>query len=163
MARLSLSILLLFFCAVAFAQEQKPNIDCSPDSQEYATRYAKLKELYIQMQSSESASKYRLLRKDFRERSNYDDENGSIEILRSAKNGVNAVHQWALDNIEKTEFKDYEEAENAIKSILDAHNEVILDNKELYIYHGETVSLCPDLTTNLLQELSMMYSKNLVL
>ena len=163
MTKLFFVMLSFFAIATMHSQEQKPNIDCTPDSPEYTARYAKLKEMYIEMQSCKSAIKYRELNNDFREKSNYDYENGRREIIRSALKNVNAVHQWALDNIEKTEFKDCEEAEAAIKNILDAHLEVIRDNKELYIYHGETVSLCPDLTTNLLQELSKMYRKNLVL
>jgi len=154
-----LAILLLLLCQKVLSQNNDELL-CAPGNSEYSARYIKLKELYVRMQNSESAKTCITLKNDFLEKSNYEDVVSRKEIIAQSYNGLNAINQWVLDNIEKTDFKSCEEAENAIKKGIAANFKIHVDNKELYSYLENTYKICPDLCVNLLLELKKEYGKD---
>lgn len=127
----------------------------------YIARYEKLKALYVEMQSKESTKKYLALEKAFKEKANY--EGGVKGIVDKAKKGINAIHEWARNNVEKTGFKHIDEIEREIFKIKTLNFQIIGENRELYAYLIETSEICKDLPVELILELGKIYGKNLKL
>lgn len=140
------------------SQEAIKKEPCNEGTTEYNVRYNKLKAMYIELQSKESTKEYLALTKAFKDKANYE---GTVkDIVEKSKGGVNAINEWVRNNIDKTDFKDLNEAEAEIGKILSLNQQIILENRVLYSYFIETYNLCVGLTEKLFLELGNTYGTN---
>jgi len=129
------AILLLFIpCFTSNAQEISPADECTPGTETYNKRFDKIIEMYSAMLDSQKSAEYRLLRKEFEEKSDYINAIGD----EKPKN----IDNWILDNISKTKFPDRATAEALKKRRDSTHTEVIVENAEMYKLLQEAVRLC---------------------
>lgn len=154
---------LMFFCfisGIVFSQEtENKEIDCSPGSAEYTVRYLKLRAMYVKMLDSEATKKYLALSRSFNSKAGFEGiikDKEKREVLR----GNEPIKDWVLNNIEKTDFKNCAEAEALIKEIEDVNLQIVVENKDLYIYMGESLEICKDISSDLLQDLAGEYGRN---
>jgi len=121
---LALLILGFGFNAVSAQNDlAAPAIEKISNGSEYDKHYNKLKELEIKQLTSESHKKYRKIHKSF-----YD------YVQKQYRRDVpyNDVLNWIFDNIEKTTFGSYENAEMEWNIVNTAQAAYLADNKEYF-------------------------------
>ncbi|OYQ49025.1 hypothetical protein CHU92_00485 [Flavobacterium cyanobacteriorum] len=153
-----LAVLTALFFQSALSQETANAPLCTEGSAEYTARYEKLKAMYIEMQNKQSSKDFIALNNAFKEKSNF--KASPQEMYNQAKNGFNAQFEWVRNNIEKTGFKNCEEAEAEITKLLNQNIKFVMENKDTYAYANECLKLCEGLLVNLYIELSREYGKD---
>lgn len=107
--------------------------------------------MYLRMLKSESTKKYLAMQNSFF------DKAGSKVKNRKAIRQEDDIDSWVLNNVEKTSFKNCEEAETEIQKIADANLLVFMENQELYTYMGECMEICDGISSELIKELMGEY------
>ncbi|MDV6168641.1 hypothetical protein R1T16_09415 [Flavobacterium sp. DG1-102-2] len=142
---------LFLFCTYTMQSQNDVNRKepCFQGTNEYTERYVKLKTMYKKMLDSEESKKYMILVRDYMAKAHY--------AKRNWREEESTVNDWVLNNIEKTGFKDCAEAEAEDYKIVMANWEIMKNNEELYLYLAESLEICPDITSNLVMELTKEY------
>jgi hypothetical protein len=138
------ALLICFALAGTYtAMAQTGNID----NPECSKRYEKLKELQLKKLSSGNSIKYHKMMKEFTAKMN----------IRATGDKVTDVSEdllgWVKNNIDKTKFRSYEEAEKDFAALSAAGEASRLDGKEYFAYLKECRQHCGnDIMTKVLTE-----------
>lgn len=119
-----LLLLGLFFIPTSAAAQTAPEQKAAVKDSLYYTRYNTLMGLYLKQINSESHKKYRNLLSSFIKKMNYD--RGKEGLLKTTP------MEWVEKNIEKTDFKNLEEARQEDEIIGAALEEEIKANGDYY-------------------------------
>ncbi|MCO6148702.1 hypothetical protein [Flavobacterium sp. NRK1] len=120
--------------------------NCDPESKEYKARFEKLNDLYVKMLTSQESIDYVKKLNAFMAKF-YSPEYFKAFKDSGFKSGFSK--QWIAENLDKTKFKSYKEAEDMRKSNSEAYEIVLLQNKELYDYVDEIMEVCEEMINKL--------------
>lgn len=130
--------LLLLACSLAAAAQTtmyNPPAELI-DSPECAVRYETLKEMHAAYLASATVKKQTATIKEFNRKLNLK-ANGE-----KAENVLKDVMGWIKNNVDKTLFKSYEDAEKDFAAIADALVAVRTENKEYFAFINEAKTYC---------------------
>jgi hypothetical protein len=93
----------------------------------YKDAFLQLQKAYLKLNNSESYKKYDKLNGDFANKAKVSSK--EIEDVKKSK----SILEWVKNNLEKTNFKTFEEATTLNESILAADFQQYKDNEEFYV------------------------------
>jgi len=126
------TLIILCFSLSAMAQHpRKTEMTATVKDTAYVNTYNKLRALYLKQLESESYKKVQKLTTAFMEKVKFD---GDFKIFKEEYGLLN----WIKDNLQKTSFTSYEEAENEYKAQEVLNKEYEQENAE-YIAFGKAV------------------------
>ncbi len=154
--------LLFFFFFISYlpvhSQTSTNSDPCNPESKEYKARFEKLNDLYVKMLTSQESIDY------VKKLNAFIAKFYSQEYLKAFKDSgykSGFFKQWIAENLDKTKFKSFKEAEDEMKSNNEAHEIVLLQNKELYDYVDETTEVCEEMINKLYIQLNELFRRQI--
>ena len=153
-------ILITFFLLMGLQTNGQQNDQSShvTNGAQCPERFEQLKKLYIEMLDSEASLKYNILKQDFIKKANYDGTAGGGKATDGGSISLENLRGWVYENIGKTDYASYAEAEVDLEKISDAYKSIVRDNIGLYKYLMECKQLCgEDMVTKLYTELIVRY------
>jgi len=127
------SVLLLIFFN-SYSQESQTDDWCTPGTKTYKEKFDKIVGMYSAMLDSDKSAKYRSLKKELDEKSDY--------INAIGDETPKDINQSILDNISKTKFSDKAAAEDLMARVKAAKMQVIVENAEMYKMLQDAVIVC---------------------
>lgn len=129
-------IYFLIFIYPFVSNAQDTNIKIKEDviENDYNVCYEKLKVLYISYLNSESFKVSSKALDEFKDKVNYTASNAEAKEFIKDSYKENKPLKWIKENIEKTDFKTYQEAELEYQHFVELSKKSRTDNKEFFDY-----------------------------
>lgn len=164
MKRYILSFILLFTIQLTQAQDytivKTDGTVENPLSNECQVTFLKLKAEYRKMLESESSKEYIKLTEEFNRKSNKDEDIDYPGVEDSYDNSL----IWIGKNLEKTEFKNIEEAQELVEKIKKINEQNVMENFELFKSIRQAVKDCGnEFSKRFYNELFIEYGPDFIL
>ena len=150
-----LLVIIIIFSLNGNLFAQADSIPAKPLSQaEYEMHYAKLKKMFLKQLDSEAYIKRSDAADEFYRKCRLEENKFDPYFIIHQTFTIETLMAWLKKNIQKTEFKDFEEVQREFDHLSDLQMVVTMENLDMYEYIGELNEIAPDMFLEVINDVT---------